>query len=258
MMEFMSLVIKATSGPLEGQKFAVVDGLSIGRAGATININDPKVSTTHATLSERDGRWILKDNKSKNGLRDAGGERVVSLEIKAGAVFQVGDSAFQVELDSPIGEIELPATGVGEAEIEAVVPAPEKKRRKISWNDALAGFLESHAEKFEDNPLKLKPLSPTLVLEFVRGAQVNSRWVLGFGPRKVGAECLDLPIWEPDAPPVCFEIHPGTEGLVFKTAHSKQVRLNGQKVDRQVLRMGDSIQIGETLIEVDFDDELGS
>jgi hypothetical protein len=86
----------------------------------------------------------------------------------------------------------------------------------------------------------------------VRGVQANSKWVLGFGPRKIGASSLDLPIWEPGAPAVCFEILPSSDGLIFKTAHPDIVLLNGAGVDSEVLRLGDTIRIMDTIIEVDF------
>jgi len=82
--------------------------------------------------------------------------------------------------------------------------------------------------------------------------QVNSKWTLGYGPRKVGPSVLDLPIWEPGAPAVCFELVPSGEGVVFKTNHPELVRINGEGLDSRVLHVGDTIRINETIIEVDF------
>lgn len=136
----------------------------------------------------------------------------------------------------------------------AAPPAPEiivPKRRY--WYELLADFVGENLEKFPESKKPVSPLSPALVLEFVRGLQANSKWTLGYGPRKVGSSALDLPIFEPGAPAVCFEIFPSHDGIVFKTAHPKMVTVNGESLDSRVLHVGDKIRINETIIEVDFE-----
>jgi hypothetical protein len=245
----MGLILKVKTGPLEGQSFPIEGEMIIGRQDATINLSDPKVSSVHARITQADGRWLILDNNSKNGVRDVNGERVESLQLKAGTVFAVGDSTFAVE---ETAEANAGAGGFQERAAPAEVPVPKKKKKPRYWNDVLAEFLEKHADGFKDEPIPMAPLEPALILEFVRGVQVNFKWILGFGPRKIGTVSLDLPIWEPGAPEVCFEIHPSPGGIIFKTSHSGIVQLNGQEIDNEVLRMGDTIKINETLIEVDF------
>jgi hypothetical protein len=130
-------------------------------------------------------------------------------------------------------------------------PPPEKTRRY--WHEILAEFVAANQESFSERKRPVTPLNPAVVLEFVRGLQVSSKWILGYGPRKVGPSVLDLPIWEPGAPAVCFEILPSSDGIVFKTAHPKLVTVNGEALDTHVLHVGDKIQINETIIEVDFE-----
>lgn len=241
----MGLILKANSGPLDGQTFPLNGEIIIGRQNADINLSDPKVSSAHARIVKTDGGFEVLDNGSKNGLRDAAGERIESLELKRGAIFAIGDTTFEV--------LESPKAARAEAVqplAEAVVPKVKKPPRY--WHDVLAEFMEKRLDKFEDKPTSMRPLDPALILEFVRGVQVNSKWILGFGPRRIGAASLDLPIWEPNAPAVCFEISPSPEGLVFSTEHPALVQLNGREIDKEVLRMGDTIKIMETLIEVDF------
>ena len=231
----MSLVIKAVSGPLNEQIFPVIEGLTVGRQGAGIALNDAKVSSLHArVVSNPAGGFLLADNNSKNGLR-VGGEKVDAVILKAGARFYVGDSEFEV--------VEL---GSGSAQ-----QAKSSKKQRL-WYDVLAEFLTKNEDAFTDKVKPLSTLEPALVLDFVRGVQANSKWVLGFGPRKIGASSLDLPIWEPGAPAICFEILPSSDGLIFKTSHPDIVLLNGAGVDSEVLRMGDTIRIKDTIIEVDF------
>lgn len=154
-----------------------------------------------------------------------------------------------VEIKSP--EIQIaPEAGP----IEAAAPAPEiivPKRRY--WYELLADFVGENLENFPETKKPVSPLSPALVLEFVRGLQANSKWTLGYGPRKIGPSALDLPIFEPGAPAICFEIFPTPDGIVFKTAHPKMVTVNGESLDSRVLHVGDKIRINETIIEVDFE-----
>lgn len=240
----MGLILKVKSGPLSGQSLAVKEDMVFGRQNATVNLNDPRVSSAHARVTLAGGRWLLVDNESKNGIRDDAGERVDKLVLKDGIAFMIGDSQFEV--------MEVPDEALEDAP-RAVDARPAKSGKKPRyWNDVLAEFLEKHGDAFKDEVIPVAPLEPALILEFTRGVQVNSKWILGFGPRKIGISSLDLPIWEPGAPGVCFEIHPSNDGLIFKTSHPDVVRLNGQQVDRDVLRMGDTIKILDTLIEVDF------
>jgi hypothetical protein len=228
----VKLALKALSGPRKDEVFPLSDGLTLGRKG-DIQLEDFKVSGQHAHVSLlEDGAWFLKDKGSKNGIR-VNGEKVEQVALSEGAKFWIGDSEFEVL--SIIPEIK---------------PKPSKNQRY--WHEVLAEFLNHYADKFKDRPRPMSPLDPALVLEFVRGTQVNSKWILGFGPRKIGSNSVDLPIWEPGAPAVCFEVLPSHDGLLFRTKHPDIVKLNGEEVDSQVLRMGDTIRILDTVIEVDF------
>jgi hypothetical protein len=234
----MGLAIRANTGALEGTVFPVVEGLTFGRQSANINLNDPKVSSLHAKVTgNAEGDWILSDNDSKNGIRDESGEKVTTVYLRPGIRFYIGDSLFEV------------------LHVEEEAPPPEKNdapQGRRYWYDVLAEFMEDHAKKFRDKIKPVVALDPALVLDFVRGVQVSTKWILGYGPRKIGPASMDLPIWEPGAPSICFEIFPSPDGLMFKTNHSHLVQLNGQEVDSEVLRMGDTIKIMDTLIEVDF------
>jgi len=146
---------------------------------------------------------------------------------------------------------EPPPAREDELEVVPEAPAPKPKRY---WHEILAEFMATNQEDFQEKKKPVSALNPAVVLEFVRGLQVSTHWVLGYGPRKIGPNSLDLPIFEPGAPAVCFEIFPSADGIVFKTNHPELVLLNGQAVDSNTLRVGDVIRINETLIEVDFEE----
>jgi len=228
----MKFALKVVLGPLKDKVFPLKEGLTIGRQGAEISLDDPKVSSVHARIIKDGSQWRIEDNNSKNGIR-IDGEKVASAELKKGTSFFIGDSQFIVVSVVPKEK-----------------PKPLKKQRY--WHAVLSEFIANNAPAFKDRVRPVSPLDPALVLDFVRGTQVNCKWILGFGPRKVGAASIDLPIWEPGAPATCFEVLPASDGLLFKTAHPDIVMLNGEGVDSQVLRMGDTIRILDTLIEVDF------
>lgn len=244
----MGLALVGVDGPLKDQIFALAEGLTLGRESAGIEIPDPLVSSVHARIYQNEQKnWILADNNSKNGVR-LSGERVSFIELKPGVLFKIGEQGFQV-VETAESRQATPEPGPEAKE----APRPEKpQKQQRYWHEALGEFLQAHSKGFSDDPQSMTPFHPALVLEFTRGIQVNSRWVLGYGPRSIGADTIDLPIWEPGAPSVCFEINSSLSGIVFKTNHPKIVRLNDQEVDSQVLSVGDTIKIMDTLIEVDF------
>lgn len=229
----MNLALKAVSGPRKDELFPLKDGLTVGRQGAGITLDDPKISSLHARIMAQGTQWFIADNNSKNGLR-LDGEKAARIELKPGTSFFIGDSEFMV------------------MELEAPKPKPKPLKQQRYWHTVLGEFIASQIPSVKDQHKPVSALEPALILEFVRGTQVETKWVLGFGPRKVGASSIDLPIWEPGAPPTCFEITPTNSGILFKTPRPDLVLLNGQAVDSQVLRMGDTIRILDTMIEVDF------
>lgn len=256
----MSLALKVLTGPLKDKILNVKEGLTFGRQGTDVVLNGPQVSSLHARLvASEDGGWRVVDNNSKNGVRVAG-ERVPLVELRPGGKFEIGGFHFEVlELPSRPSKTaqttaQPSASPVDSAAqpIAATAKPTKKKKPKKYWHEALYEFLEANADEFKDKIKPLTPLEPAVILEFVKGVQVNAKWTLGYGPRKVGSNSQDLPIWEPGAPAVCFELVPTHDGILFTTNHPEIVRINGAGIDGKVLCMGDTIQIMDTLIEVDF------
>ncbi len=63
---------------------------SIGRDEAcALTINNPTVSTHHASLRFEDGQWFIKDNGSTNGTK-VNGKRVVESPCKSGDIISLG------------------------------------------------------------------------------------------------------------------------------------------------------------------------
>lgn len=217
------------SGPIKGKIYPLRHGLTLGRK-ADIQLDDPKTSSIHARIEQlADGTYAIIDNNSKNGIK-IDGLAIPSGPLRPGTKIILGDSEFAI-----VGQLDPP-------------PPPKAKY----WNEILAQFFEQNRDHIVNSRRSVSPFVPCLVLEFQRGIQLNTKWMIGYGPRKVGAQSLDLPIYEPKAPAICFEIIPTPQGIVYKTAHPEIVLLNGKKVDNETLRVGDTIHIFDTVIEVDF------
>lgn len=231
---WMNLGLRGLPGPQAGKIIQLSSGLTFGRSG-DVKVADHKASSVHARILKLEsGGWAIADNSSKNGTLIAG-QKIETAELHPGVVFYIGDQGFEV--------IEIPP--------EAKAKVDRQAGAKY-WYEILAQLARDQRKKAKDTAVELIPLQPAVVLDFVRGPQNQSRWVLGYGPRRVGAASLDLTIIEPSAPAVCFELHPSAQGILFKTQHPEIVQLNRQAIDSQVLRVGDTIQINDTLIEVDF------
>jgi hypothetical protein len=315
-MEFLSYIqkmamrLKAISGPLKGQEIPIRSGLRIGRTRGDVLLNDSKVSSLHAFVTEEDGGVWLNDNGSKNGLR-VGAERVERLPLREGVAFFIGRSEFLVIADAPAPPqpppklpepprreprpaatpaaarkapappaadaatsvtVASPAAEKAAAEKPTIVkaasepkkpkpePQPQAQTQAESpaepegrrWSDVLAELAEDIAPVLKDEPKAVVALAPAVRLTFIGGVQAETRWILGYGPRRAGAASIDLPIFETGAPDVCFEILPSPEGVTFRTNHPKQVTLNGEQIRLKSLKEGDLIAVGQTRIEVEL------
>ena len=63
---------------------------------------------------------------------------------------------------------------------------------------------------------------------------------------------MEFPIYDKDAPEVCFEILPDKKGPTFKTSYPNQVMLNDASVEKMILKDKDRISFGTMVIEVSF------
>ena len=98
----------------------------------------------------------------------------------------------------------------------------------------------------------LKTFKKDLTLKFERGLQAETQWNINYGPKTIGAESLEYPIYEKGAPGLCFQVLQNEQGIVFNTPHPKVVLLNGKSILSDTLCNGDIIQILETQIKVEL------
>ena len=76
---------------MAGRTFVLTNPTTIGRgSAATITLEDSFLSSVHARIAERDGRWVLEDLGSTNGTFHAGNKVVGPEAIRRGDRIQVG------------------------------------------------------------------------------------------------------------------------------------------------------------------------
>lgn len=228
----MVTFIEVTNGIYQGTRFRVEVGLTIGRAGADIIIQDPKVSSVHAQfITDAKGHLMLLDLNSANGIY-IGQRRVKKVALFSGVSFELGRTQFRVF------EIE-------ESEILNV-------SKIVTWRRNLRNYLHSLNFKQRLPPRNLKSFSPALKLIFVQGIQADQEIFLGYGPRSAGSKSLDIELQDELAPSAAFELHPQPGSVQLKILTPGRVTLNNKSVDAETLKDGDLISTGNTVIKVQY------
>ena len=220
------LEISFLNGPNKGNIFLIEKGLVLTRnkkEEGDIFIEDPKASNPHAEIIKKRGLFYLKDMDSKNGTYV--NEEINDLfALEPGIKFRIGKTILQVKK----------------------APPPKKH-----WSEIVKENLSSVSLK--DTPKKISLIKPSLILTFKSGVQKGDKWHLCYGPRTAGSASLDLPILEPQAPPICFFLKPGNQFVLFKTTYPEKVLLNKQHISKKILKPGDHISFNSMLIEVNYE-----
>lgn len=226
----MALFIEVYEGEQSGQRFRIASGFRLGRTTGEILITDPKVSSLHAQI-EKDpkGHLILVDRNSSNGIR-LNGQKVPRIAMMPGVKFQIGKTLFKV--------VQLFGSETFEEE-----KAPN------TWREVLKTQIPKVNARNRPGHEEVQALSPALQLDFIEGIQAETSVILAYGPRKIGSDVLDIELQESQAPAVAFEIHPDPGGIRFFTRYPKQVLLNDESVSSDILKDGDLIRVGDSLIK---------
>ncbi len=254
----MSLYILVKTGEDAGVRFEVKPNLKIGRKNADFILKDRSASSNHAQIKQiAPGQFTLVDQGSKNGIH-SNGLREYILPLEAGSQFILGETSFEVVEDAPSPPLSIKAE---RPELEETL-SPEEPSFENSqivevdvsedWNDVLENFSQITLPRISNKFTGLLPMNPAVKITFLRGIKTNTEWLLGYGPRVVGAGEYDLTIFEPDAPKNCFELIPSDEGVNFKTNHPKNILYNGRSNKQSLLKDGDTITIGNSLIKVEL------
>lgn len=239
----MALYLEVIQGESQGAKFPLRDGYRLGRTTGEILIPDRKISSLHAQIETQDGRLVLVDRGSSNGLLISN-QRVNSIVLAPGVKFTVGKSQVQViELSEDFESTKftnLPA------EEGAGLAAPIAK----GWKEILAEQIPILLMQNYGTLINIQPFQPALKLEFIRGPETDRVVLLGYGPRKFGSNVLDIELMDRLAPFLAFEIIPDGNQARIKTKEFETVQLNKKRFSDEILKSGDLIQVGNTTIKV--------
>ncbi|HEX7674418.1 MAG TPA: FHA domain-containing protein [Bdellovibrio sp.] len=228
----MATFIEIVEGANAGSRIQVNSGMTLGRSKADIIIKDPKVSGTHAEIAlNSKGQLVLVDLESSNGIHISG-RRVKKVTLLPGVIFEVGRTQFKV--------IDVEEEQAVNFEIF------------VTWRSILGDKLPNVI--IDDGRATYKPesFSPALRLSFVQGIQTDQEIILGYGPRKAGSDSLDIELLDEDAPKEAFELLPGPGMVQIKIKAPGRVALNNKSVDSEMLKDGDLISFGSSLIKVSY------
>ncbi|MDE0151456.1 MAG: FHA domain-containing protein [Bdellovibrionales bacterium] len=243
------MILRVTSGPLEGKTFQVEEDMILGRSKGNILLEDPKISNPHAQIHKSDNQYILKDLSSKRGIYYQ--DKTVSFIIlQPGVVFQLGSTTFQVDEESSSALFRL-KEGFQEKNISSETSFNEQEDGDLK--SKLIEQLESSMEILKDESRLLNFLTKPIQLQFERGVQKNTVWDISYLPRKIGSINADLPLIDPSAPEISFELFLEKEKIIFSTHHKDIVLLNYQHIQKAPLKHGDLIIIGAAYIRVSID-----
>jgi hypothetical protein len=247
----MQFYLEIMDGDQAGTQIPLADGMIIGRKGSDISLRDSKVSSKHARIEERMGTWFVVDLGSANGIKKDD-QRVPEMLLFEGAEFIVGRTKFRIGVRQATDSLAAQATDLA---TDAPLGLDEGLKAHSSppdWRETLRGLARASAKK-QSKPVEITRLNPLLRLKFLTGMQMGTQWLIGYGPRAIGADSVDLPIEEPGSPACCFQLVPKENGILFQTEHQEHVRLNGRPVEVEYLNNGDVIQMKNTRIEVVFE-----
>ncbi len=240
------MILRIISGPLKGKVFSVEKNATLGRSKGNILLEDPKVSNPHAQIHKSNNQYILKDLSSKRGITYQ--DRIVSFIIlQPGVVFQLGSTTLQVDEKSSF-QLEK------NSQEEDLSSVPDFNKSDVldegDLKSKLEGQLKSSMDLLKDESKLLNFLKRPIRLQFEKGVQKGTIWDILYLPRKVGFIDVDLPLLDPHAPKISFEVFLEKEKIMFFTHHKEIVLLNYQHVQKKCLEHEDLIIIGAAYIRV--------
>lgn len=223
----MKLYLEAREGPLKGKKVHISRSIYVGRGEAELLINDPKLSGIHAFFEKQsNGAWLIIDKESRNGVW-VNGHKESQRTLKDGDSIQLGDSVFICRF---------------------LETSPHKYSKKFQKK------IQDFVREAQDGAFELKEVRPEMHLKVIQGVQYGEEWQIFYGPRQAGYQGLDICLYDEKAPEEAFEIQVKGGYAYFHTNHEDIVMLNDKNVKSKQFKPGDIISIGESLIQVEFED----
>jgi hypothetical protein len=124
--------VEITSGPDEGNRYAIVHGLTFGRSrDCDIVIDSPKASREHARIElNTQNQWQLVDLGSTNGTIHNGKMANKPVALENGDEIKIGEYTLRVHLKQPVAPpspLLIDQTDETPPENQPIKPLPERK-----------------------------------------------------------------------------------------------------------------------------------
>ncbi|HUT52437.1 MAG TPA: FHA domain-containing protein [bacterium] len=209
----------------------------LGRADSDIIITDRAASKQHAKISFENNGLVLRDLGSTNGTLLNGG-RVWEAALGNLDELTIGETVIQVTILEAAGEDAAAGegTGPGAVEVESVPGTETTRPRKARVEpDPLA------------DPL---PEGVKAVLQVAGGPDAGSRFEIKSRATLIGRAGADLALQDQDASRKhCSIEFIGRDKVILKDLRSRNgTYLNNRRVTVANLKNGDSIQVGDTVL----------
>lgn len=217
----MRLALEIIDGNNKGKSFVLYDGLKIGKKIGHFNFDDNEMSDSHAIVVFDFKKSCNIKCLSGNNLR-IGFEEVTNTTLIPGLIFHLGQTAFKV-----VGRI--------------------PKLSKL-WKPDFMTWLEN----FSAQPVPaeffffLKPIR----LTFIQGPQYEEVYTLGYGPRELGSNNLDLNIKDPFAPLKVANFFQIGDVLYIKNLCGDAATINKKTFDQHIIYSGDVLEVSSNTIEL--------
>lgn len=222
----MPLYLSTEFNGSESQIYLLRSGMLLGRDGPDVKIPDSRVSSPHALIRKVDQKWVLSDLQSSNGTF-SGGQRITEIEISVGTVFVLGKTTFKVISEVP--------------------------KELKPWKAALhAKFVELFQSTNVPSAQETSPFPKIVSLCFVQGPLSGKTYELGFGPRTLGRLTSDLPLFDPDLPPLCLRIFAQQKDCLIQNLGGDKILLNGRTFSTEKIYGREILVLGAHKIEVNL------
>ena len=212
-----------------GLEAMLTEGFEIGRDNFNFNLHDHKISGRHGVFRQNaSGQWSFTDLGSKNGTF-LNAQRVEKIGIAAGVIFRVGDTVLEV------------------------VDETKATTKRKTWSQVLEGAFLQARERLEDEENnEIIPFFRPLRMQIISGPQIDTSWIVAYGPRVVGQGSEEFPIYLDSAPEICFEIVPYAQGVKIINRAENFVFFNDSTFQEQSVLPGDRLKLGSLEIVMDY------
>jgi pSer/pThr/pTyr-binding forkhead associated (FHA) protein len=236
----LGAVLVFTDGAEAGRQFPLVFMRTVlGRTKGDILIRDLSVSSKHVAIDYRRGKFHVVDLESRNGVF-LGEEKVRDHHVFIDQPVRVGDSLFHIELDVDKAEmLRQQQTHMG---------APQRGLKQLLRDE----FFRASADQTKitsTKPATGKPKFMKVRVELPNGKSIKLKYVKA--KIYVGREDAELVLQDIEVSRrhAMFERLDNNQVIIQDLASANGTHVNDKRIERAVLKKGDRVKMGQTIIE---------